>query len=84
MNDAMNATPKTIRINGRDYSVSEQTACNGEKQYILTGKRGATYGTMRNKNTPHLMFLIDCRGFGKTAGSTVWLSDEGGNLRVVK
>jgi hypothetical protein len=36
-----------INIGRREYTVTTQIATNGELQYILTGKRGAIYGTMR-------------------------------------
>ncbi len=76
-------TTTTIQIGRRSYSVATQTASNGELQYILTGKRGATYGTMRNVYKPELMFLFDCRGYGIKPGN-IWLTDRNGTLEVVK
>lgn len=74
----------TIRIRGRTFAVATQTAGNGDLQYMLTGPRGAIYGTMRNVKTKHRMYLIDARGFGIPSSMRgVWLSDEDGILRVV-
>lgn len=79
----MATTQTTLTIGRRTYSVSTQTAGNGELQYVLTGKRGALYGTMRNVHRPALMFLIDCRGFGPVPGN-LWLTDQNGTLEVVR
>jgi len=55
------------------------------RRYILTGKRGAVYGTMRNRNQPHMMFVITLRGFGIAAGfEGAWLTDKDGSLQVVR
>jgi hypothetical protein len=81
--NATQTTQGTITIGRREYAVSTQTAQNGELQYILTGKRGAVYGTMRNVKRPEMMFLIDCRGFGPVGKRVLWLTDKNGRLEVV-
>ena len=73
---------REISINGKTYSVETSQAIDGTR-YILTGKRGAKYGTMRNKKNPTLMFMIDLRGFGIPAGfESVTLTDADGSLSV--
>lgn len=79
-----NAT--TLRVNGRDYSVTVESKYDtvlkkSLPRYTLTGKRGAKYYTMRNVYNPGRMFLIEL-GFAKTM-ENVWLTDEGGTLRVL-
>lgn len=81
--------PSTIKVLGRDYAVSTRTSTRHPEEgviYELRGVRGAKYATVRNKNHPHQMFLVhDGRGFGIPAGfDGVWLSDEGGTLRVIR
>ncbi len=74
----------TMTIRGRTFTVEETKAANGEKQFIFTGKRGAVYGTMRNRTHADQMFLIDGRGFGLAKGfEGVWLSDATGSLVLV-
>lgn len=75
----------TIAIGRLTYTVTTETAKNGELVYLLTGKRGAVYATMRNARTPSRMFLI---GAGKTFSGpfgkkTVWLTDASGSLEVL-
>lgn len=73
----------TIRINGRDFSV-ETTAGKEGVRYLLTGKRGAQYGTMRHYKETAMMFIINLRGFGIAPSfEGVWLTDKGGSLQVV-
>ncbi len=72
----------SITINGKTYTV-EQSQASGETRYVLTGKRGAKYGTMRNRKNRSLMFLVDLRGFGIPAGfENVILTDNEGSLTV--
>jgi len=79
-----NTNTNTIQIRGRSYVVEPRVSSRGEEGYRLSGPRGARYVTMRNVNTPHLMFLVDDRGFGLSSVTKgVWLSDEDGELRVV-
>jgi hypothetical protein len=75
----------TLAIGRLTYKVSTTTAKNGETVYLLEGKRGALYATMRNARTPSRMFLI---GAGKTFSGpfgkkTVWLTDASGSLEVL-
>lgn len=73
---------REIAINGKTYTIETSQASDGTR-YILTGKRGAKYGTMRNRKNPSLMFLIDLRGFGIPAGfDGVVLTDADGSLAV--
>ena len=72
----------TIRVNGRQFDVTLMG--DKESNYYLTGARGAKYRTMRNVNTPDLMFLVSARGASRgTPMKGVWLSDKGGTLRQV-
>lgn len=78
------AAQNTIAIGRLTYTVTTQIAKNGELQYLLEGKRGALYATMRNARTPSKMFLI---GTGRTFSGpfgkkTVWLTDASGSLTV--
>lgn len=82
--ESMTPGQKTITILGRTFEISTRESSRGI-QYILTGKRGATYGTMRNVNDPTLMFLIS--GSAKSTRcslGTVWLTDKNGHLELVK
>lgn len=76
--------PATITIGRVTYTVTTQTAKNGELVYLLKGPRGALYATMRNVHAPSKMFLI---GAGKTMSGpmgkrAVWLTDASGSLEV--
>lgn len=74
----------SIRINGRDFAVATTPGKEGTR-YLLTGKRGAQYGTMRHYKETAMMFIINLRGFGIAPSfEGVWLTDEGGALRVVR
>lgn len=80
----MMTTAKTVTVRGREYSVTTfgHTAADGsvETRYRLTGKRGAEYDLARNVRNPHMLFAMS---WSSTLDG-VWLSDEGGELRVVK
>lgn len=72
-----------IRIEGREFDVraiDDQLDTRG-RYYMLTGRRGAKYYTQRNQHRPDHMFLINV-DFTKRAPD-VWLTDEGGELRVL-
>jgi len=71
----MDTTTKTITVRGREYAVTTK----GE-DYVLTGKRGATYRTMRNKPNPHMMFLVSEKKFTTTTMNDVWLTDKNDKL----
>lgn len=75
-----------IQINGKSFQIAEEgIAKDGRKQYVLAGKRGARYGTMRNDKNPDIMFLIDLRGFGIPAGfQGTWLTDRSGQLEALR
>ena len=77
-----------ISIRRRPYAVTSHVVAAGrpfagELRYTLTGKRGATYFTMRNVHRPHQMFVVSHK-LGSDAMEGVWLTDEGGKLRVVR
>ena len=77
----------SLRIRGRDYAVEAYDRTNSatgkvESGYRLTGKRGASYFTMRNAHRPHMLFVIS-HSLGSNVMDRVWLSDEGGSLKVV-
>ena len=78
-----------LTIRRRPYSVASSVVAAGrpfagERRYTLTGKRGASYFTMRNANQPHLMFIITSGKMRSGVMEGVWLTDEGGELRVVR
>ena len=73
---------KTLSIRGREYTV-EMVEGAKELRYRLTGKRGGSFFTMRNAHKPHLMFIVS-QALGNKSLDRVWLSDEGGDLRVVQ
>jgi hypothetical protein len=74
----------TITLGGRLYEVETLPPGQldeGRPVYRLTGKRGATYHTVRNRPNPDLMFLIvEGARFGVLRN--VWLTDKGGELRA--
>jgi len=75
-----------IEIRGRQYQVEKAPPGSpldeGKPIYVLTGKSGKKWFTLRNKPKPDLMFLIPEEGFSKTM-DRVWLTDKDGDLRVV-
>ena len=74
----------TITINGREFSVTTRETKHDSCQYVLTGKRGAVYATMRNANDRSRMFLISGMGLARgLSKNTVWLTDARGSLEVV-
>jgi len=83
-------SPITITIRGREYAVERVRDKADDKGvvYLLAGKRGARWLTMRNVHHPAMMFLINERsiksGFRVSSQMMegVWLTDEGGQLRV--
>ena len=75
---------KKLVIREREYLVQPRTAqFDGETSFILTGKRGAQYITMRNVKNPHMMFLNPMKGYSPVMDG-VWLSDKNGYPEVVK
>lgn len=76
----MNTKENVMVIRGREYTV-EATKDN---VYWLTGKRGAKYYTVRTVPHPHQMFIIPENFLKSNVLERVWLSDESGELRVVK
>ncbi len=79
----MDSANNTITVCGREFSVTQDVTSFGEKRYILTGKRGAVYATMRNRNRPEMMFLFSGKGRGLCSLGEVWLTDKNGALEVV-
>jgi hypothetical protein len=71
----MDTMTKTITVRGREYAVTTKG-----QDYVLTGKRGATYRTMRNKPNPHMMFLVSEKKFTTTTMNDVWLTDKNDKL----
>lgn len=79
-----------IVVEGRTYTVEKTdgtgTRLPGEPElpgYILHGKRGARYGTMRNARRPHQMFLISLTGASIRNIPQTWLTDQNGTLEVL-
>ena len=81
---------QTLKIGNREFAVEKVEAPLKDGRsvplYILTGKRGARYGTMRNMQRPEVMFLVHAgTGFGIPAGfESVRLTDRNGMLEVVR
>ena len=76
----------TLRVRGRDYTVTPHDRTNSvtgvvEKGYRLTGKRGASYFTMRNVKRPELMFVVSHALTNAMQG--VWLTDAAGFVVIV-
>lgn len=79
---------KTLTLRGREFAVTvrapDQYTPKHGTVYELTGKRGASYFTMRTANRPELMFLCDGRGFGLALTmKDLWLTDKNGSLEAV-
>ena len=76
----------TIRLRGRDYTVEsfERTNAKGEVEvnYMLTGKRGGKFSTMRNYHNRSKLFVVPFASFNRTLEG-VWLTDASGSLEIV-
>jgi hypothetical protein len=77
---------KTIIIRKREYQIeiNDRVTATGEidRQYLLRGKRGALYGTMRNVHHRSRMFVVATTGYSNVMDG-VWLDDSSGELVVV-
>lgn len=78
----------TLTIRGLVYDVEKCASTEAPKKvagdrplYVLRGRKGAVYITMRNQRNPNHMFLVNGRSFG-IALNGVWLTDEEDVLRV--
>lgn len=77
-----------INVDGRTFSVTQEADIEGRPKYILRGKRGAEYATIRQVKQPELMYLVN-RKAGRTflPGSIVFehirLTDKRGKLEVL-
>ena len=81
-NDKSAKMETTLTIEGRGYTVTEQKIEGVDRvQYILTGKRGAIYGTMRMQKQPEVMFLMNANNFLSNAPK-VYLTDKNGVLEI--
>lgn len=80
----MNTTQTTLTIGRMTYTVeSAETGTSEGRTYMLRGKRGAVYGTMRNANRPELLFVVNFgMGGSPRVFDGVWLTDADGTLRV--
>lgn len=70
-----------IVIRGRQYQVESKPCQYEQTVYIITGKRGHKWYTMRNQNYTYMMFLMPEKGTSKTMDG-VWLTDQKGILEV--
>ncbi len=72
----------TIEINGRTFTVEAGTTAS--VPWVLRGKRGALYGTMRNIHSKRL-FLFNSTVSGRVPRDLerVRLDDSDGTLRVL-
>lgn len=63
------------------YTVEVNTT-GDDFPYIITGKRGASYGLFRNVRTPHMLFAVNRRKFTASAlvAGYTWFSDKDGKL----
>lgn len=75
---------KALTIYGVAYTITADPSMDcGSGGYILTGPRGATYKTCRNVPAPTSMFLVNAKPNCHTLPlKNVWLSDNGGRLKV--
>ncbi len=72
----------TLTLGRLSYSVEPgPTTPSGETTYLLRGKRGAVYATMRNVHRPETMFVYGAGGIPRVFDG-VWLTDADGTLRV--
>lgn len=71
-----------IEINGKKFKLETNGLdADGRTRYLLTGQRGAKYGTMRNAKNTNIIFLINLRGFGLAPGfENTYLTDSRGTL----
>ena len=74
--------PSHLTIKGRRYAVSTRESTRGTV-YNLTGARGASYFLMRHAREPHLLFVVP-HDMAASTLEGVWLTDEGGTLRVLE
>lgn len=81
MNAAHSTTTETITLQGRTFTVSRNP--ENPKMWILTGKRGAVYGTMRHYKHPEIMFVM-APGVTTPFRKTMWLTDRNGRLEPVR
>lgn len=73
-----------IRIQGRTYQVEQSDEGIHEMNrpgYLLTGPRGARYRTLRNVKNPHMLYLMNARGWTMGAPKCR-LTDKSGKLEV--
>lgn len=80
----MNTTQDTIKVRGRDFQLSITSDKHDAKRYILTGKRGAIYGTMRHSKHPQVMFLTSARSLAPCTLGEVWFTDIDGQLEPIR
>lgn len=81
-------TQTIVTIRGREFEIkpaAEKTA--HLMPYLLTSKRGATYGAFRFSNRPEILFLVGgTRSMNKLRieGNEVWLTDAAGTVEEVR
>jgi hypothetical protein len=74
-------TPATISVNGTEYRVEQ----NERGNYLLTGKRGATYGLFRHATRTDCLFPVNLGRGGSNLPNNLrdaWFTDADGVLRV--
>lgn len=70
-----------ITIKGRQYEVETIPEKENDRSvYLITGKRGNQWYTMRNVPNPDLLFLIPAGGGALSTMKDVWLTDKDGTL----
>lgn len=79
----------TVAVGRREFTVErrvpteERRRLEGDRpHYVLRGKRGACYLTMRNRRNPDLMFLVHGGARFGVALDGVWLTDKNGQLEL--
>ena len=78
MTNANQIYTMNLIIGKRDYAVTKGQRDN----YVLVGRRGGLYGTVRHAFRADAMFVVSLRGSrSRLAGA--WLSDLGGSLAVI-
>lgn len=78
----MNTT--TLKIGGLEFAVTSKKVViknREETVYLLKGKRGAEYYTVRNVHKPYMMFVCNAHKLGPASQFRgIWLTDKNGIL----
>lgn len=62
---------------------NDDPASNPAYEYMLVGKRGATYKLLRNKPNPRFLFAVDSRGKSAAVFENEWFTDRDRNGKPI-